>query len=281
MPDIFLTGVFFISSQGYTIISTTSLNPAPAQIETAKELAFLLKVPYESRRDFSLPALSARCGATGLLVVSSDRVSFIAEGREFFFHPGIAMLRIKELKNGKIDKMIEAMALEYPMKVLDCTLGLATDAIVASFVVGARGRVVGLESSLVIAAIVSMGLASYRTGEADIDAAMRRVEVIAADHRKFLRELNPGCFDVIYFDPMFRWPRKRSSAINAMRGLAGPEPLEREAVEAAVGVATHRIVVKERRGSSEFTRLGLESVCGGKHAPVIYGVSVGRGGEKG
>ncbi|MCL6638191.1 MAG: class I SAM-dependent methyltransferase [Firmicutes bacterium] len=265
-------------NHGYSLLSTTSIGPSPVQIETAQELANLLQIPYVSRGDSSLSALCSAHGVSGALVVSAGRVSCIAGGREFFFHPGLAMLRIKELKNGKIDKMIEAMALRERYKVLDCTLGLGSDAIVASFVAGESGRVVGLEGSPVIAAIVARGLAGYRTGDGEIDLAMRRIEVIAADHQRFLEGLAPGSFDVIYFDPMFRQPRKHSPAINAMRCLAKADPLKREAVETAVRIAAKRVVVKERRGSSEFDRLGIEEIYGGRYAPVVYGVIRGRGG---
>lgn len=263
------------------VIVTTSHKNSPELHLAAKELASRLKLPYTGRDDLSIVDLCSARGASGAVVVSAGKVSFVAGNQEFCFHPGLAILRINELNNGKNDKMIEAMDLKHGFKVLDCTLGLGTDAIVASYVAGAEGRVVGLEKSPLIAAIVGCGLAHYRTGDENIDLAMRRIEVIAADHREYLAGAHPGSFDVIYFDPMFRRPRHRSSAINAMRGLAAPDPIQPDAVVRAVQVAARRIVVKERRGSGEHARLGLNKIYGRKYAPVAYGVLEGLGGNQG
>ena len=64
--------------------------------------------------------------------------------------------------------------------VLDCTLGMGADSIVASYVVGEKGRVVALESEPVIAAIAGHGLQTYRTGRKALNEAMRRVEIVQA-----------------------------------------------------------------------------------------------------
>lgn len=263
--------------RSYGVIVTTSHKGSTEQFLTAKEFASQLNLPYIIRDDLSVPALCSRYGASAAVVVSAARVSYVSGKQEFYFHPGLSILRIKELKYGKNDRMIEAMCLKHGLRVLDCTLGLGTDAIVASFVVGPEGRVVGLEKSPLISAIVRYGLDHYQTGDEDIDLAMRRIEVITVDHRAYLAGLSAGSFDVIYFDPMFRRPRNRSSAINAMRNLASPEPLEREALKNAAQVAARRVVVKETRGGGEHARLGFSEKFGGKHSPVVYGVLDGRG----
>lgn len=266
--------------QGKRVIVTTSHTGSPEQSIVAREFASRLNLPFARRNDMSVGALCTMHSASGAVVISSGRVSFVSDNQEFYFHPGLSILRIKELKNGKNDKMVEAMCLKQGFKVLDCTLGLGTDAIVASFVAGSEGRVVGLDKSTLLAAIVGYGLAHYRTGEEDIDLAMRRIEVIAADHREFLARASPGSFDIVYFDPMFRRPRYRSPAINAMRELAAPDPLERESVEMAAQIAARLVVVKETRGSGEHERLGLNETFGGKYSPVVYGLLEGRGGSR-
>ncbi|MCL6612639.1 MAG: class I SAM-dependent methyltransferase [Peptococcaceae bacterium] len=251
---------------------TTSLRPAPEQVETARLVAGELKVPYVERGRLSLEVLSAKHGLGGMVVVSAQRISYISGDREFYFHPGLARLRIMELKNGKTDQMIKAMSLRRGDSVLDCTLGLGADAIVASYVSGAEGRVTGVESSPLIALLVRRGLAACREVDQDIAPAMRRVEVINANYKDYLAGLPPRSFDVVYFDPMFRIPLYHSPAMNAMRTLANPEPVDRETIDLAVTVGVKRVVFKERRGSSEFQRLGFKLIVGGKHAPVSYGV---------
>ncbi len=251
---------------------TTSLSAAPEQVAEAKRLAGKFKVPFVHRRGLSHETLSQRLGVEGMVVVSSQKVSYVARGQEFFFHPSLACLRIIGLKNGKTDQMVRCMSLENGDSVLDCTLGLGTDAIVASFVVGANGRVTGLESSMLIAKLVRRGLATYSEIEEDIAPAMRRIEVINANYKEYLAGLSARSFDVIYFDPMFRNPRLHSPAMNAMRLLANEEPLDCETIDLAIRLAVKRVVMKERRGSTEFERLGFKTVCGGKYSPVLYGV---------
>jgi len=256
---------------------TTSQSQKSDLVDCAKRIAGELEARYVERNGRSLEALLTDLGVEGMVVVSSQKVSFVSRKGEFFFHPGLSGLRIKELINGKTDQMIEAMSIGPGSTVLDCTLGLGADAIVASFAVGINGRVVGLESSPVIAFLVKLGLLSYPEDCGDIAAAMQRVEVVQADHRDYLRTLPAGSFDVIYFDPMFRFPRRRSPAINALRALADPEPLDRETINLALKIAARRVVVKERRGSAEFRRLGFEKIYGGRYAPVVYGVIDGQG----
>ncbi|OPY58039.1 MAG: Ribosomal RNA small subunit methyltransferase J [Pelotomaculum sp. PtaU1.Bin035] len=256
---------------------TTSQNQAPALVNLARQIAQDLGAPYIGRGGRPLEAISTALGVEGMVVVSSQKVLFVSSKGEFFFHPGLARLRIKELKNGKTDQMIEAMSVNPGNTVLDCTLGLGADAVVASFVTGKNGRVVGLESSPVIAFLVKAGLASYPEACRDIAAAMQRVEVIREDHREYLGKLSPGSFDIVYFDPMFRFPRQQSPSINAMRNLAEPGPLDRETISLASRIAVRRVVVKERRGSAEFERLGIKKICGGRYAPVAYGVMDGQG----
>jgi hypothetical protein len=259
---------------------TTSRRPAAEQVKLAKEMALEFKVPFLERNDLSVEAMSKYFRLAGLVVVSARKVSYIAEGQEFFFHPGLAGLRIKQIKNGKTDQMIDALSLQPGDAVLDCTLGLGADAIVASYVSGPGGRVTGIESSIIISALVRRGLSTYPEEEEDIALAMRRVGVINAGHKEYLASLAPSSFDVVYFDPMFRSPRRHSPAMNAMRSLANPLPVDLETIELASKVAAKRVVLKERRGCAEFERLGFKKICGGKYAPVVYGVLERQGVEQ-
>ncbi|NLI13747.1 MAG: class I SAM-dependent methyltransferase [Peptococcaceae bacterium] len=226
---------------------------------------------FAERSDLSVKDITEKFGVDGLLVVSAQRTSFICGGQEFFFHPGLARLRIKELKNGKADQMIKAMSLMPGESVLDCTLGPGADAIVASYVSGPNGRVTGLEASPIISVLVGSGLSTYPEEE-DITAAMRRINVINTDYRTYLSSLEPCSYDIIYFDPMFRAPRHKSPAMNSVRLLADPAPVEKETINLALRAAAKRVVLKERRGSAEFERLGFKHVVGGNYAPVAYGV---------
>ncbi|MBE3588981.1 MAG: class I SAM-dependent methyltransferase [Thermoanaerobacteraceae bacterium] len=256
-------------------VVTTSLKAGAALKERAVWFSRRLGVPLVPRHKLSLEAICAHYGVSGVLVVSAGRVSYFSGGRELFFHPGMAVLRIKEIKAGKTDQMIKAMDLKRGDRLLDCTLGPGVDALVAAWVVGEEGRVVGVESSPVLAALVEHGLAGYGgRGSEDLDRARTRVEVVCADHLEYLRSIPRNSFDVVYFDPMFRCPLRLSSAMEPVRGVANPQPLRREALQEALRVARRRVVVKETRESGEFARLGIRNVQGGKYSPVAYGVLV-------
>ena len=48
----------------------------------------------------------------------------------------MAVLRVQRLKKHESDHFSAALALKPGMRVLDCTMGLASDAVVASFITG-------------------------------------------------------------------------------------------------------------------------------------------------
>ena len=252
---------------------TTALKQTPELETRAQAIAAALNCPYVPRNDRSALALLQTWSVTGLLVVSAGKLSYTSgKGDEFFFHPGLSGIRINRLSSGQPDQMIAAMSLQPGDRVLDCTLGLGTDAIVASYVAGTAGRVVGLENSPALAYLVKTGLSDYPAATPDLTAAMRRVQVVTGEHLDYLQELAPRSFDVVYFDPMFRHPKLRSTSINALRHLADPAPVKNLALQEAVRVASKRVVLKERRGSPEFGRLGFTEIHGGLYAPIKYGV---------
>jgi ubiquinone/menaquinone biosynthesis C-methylase UbiE len=240
--------------------------------ELARQISRELDASLVPRRKKSVDLIARESGVPAVVVVGRQRVTCHVGGGEFFFHPGLAALRIKEIKSGKTDQMIKSLDLGPGDTLLDCTLGLGTDAIVASYVVGSRGRVVGLEASPVVACLVKYGLASYKEAASELIEAMRRVEVVLSDHLTYLHNMTPGSFDVVYFDPMFRRAIHKSSAMRALRPLARGGSPGLETVNLALRVARRRVVIKERSGSEEFKRLGCLEVSGGKHAPVAYGI---------
>lgn len=260
-------------------IITTSLKPDLKGQRVAAQLGEKLGVPVVKRGRQSLNNLFSRYGVEGIIVVSQQKVSYHHLDGEFFFHPDKSSLRIKEIKAGKTDQMIKAMDLKLGYSILDCTLGLATDAIVASYVAGSSGQVLGIESSPIIAALVEMGLKEYDCGKREVIEAMRRVRVLCAEHGKYLAHLAPDSFDVVYFDPMFRKPKYNARCpIDPLRPLAEHSPLRTETVQRALQVARRRVVIKERRKSNEFDRLGVDMVVGGKYSHVQYGVWILEGG---
>lgn len=251
---------------------TTSLKTAAETIKTAKQIAAELDILYESRAGRSLADLETTYGSSGILVVAKSKLTIYIQGQAFFFHPGMAKLRIKALKNGIADQMIKAMDLSRGDSVLDCTLGLGSDAVVANYVAGQPGLITGIESNVLMAYVVKAGLAAYQNSSRVLVQAVRGIKVINAEHYQYLSSLPANSVDVVYFDPMFRQPLNKSAGILPLRKLANYSPLATEIIQAACRVAKKRVVIKEKTGSDEFNRLGFSEVVGGKKSPVAYGI---------
>lgn len=253
-------------------VVTTGQHPTDTEYALAEEWSKILGAPVVLRKNMSLSSLKERYAVEALLIATKKGPVVNTAGGDFFFHLSMAELRIKNLINGKPDHMVTAMGLEKGMSVLDCTVGLATDAIVAGFIVGGAGKVVGLEASALIAFITEHGLTNFMPQAEYIKEAFTRIQILNRDFCSYLPLLPAKSFDVVYFDPMFRQPIQKSSSLKPMRYLADNRPLTIEALKFAARVARDRIVIKETHDSSEFKRLGISSVVGGRYSSISYGV---------
>ena len=253
-------------------IVTTTRKPTLATETLATELAEQLGGKFVQRENFSFDALKQTHGAENILLVKKSSLSIVTAAGEIFFHPNTAHLRIKNLRGGEGDRLIDALKISAGSTVLDCTLGLGSDAIVASFVAGESGSVVALEVNPLLAEVVRRGMKNFSDDSPHILQAMRRVEVLTADCAEFLKSCAENSFDVVYFDPMFRQPIQKSSGLNPIRPLADNRPLTPEIIRQARRVAKFRVVMKEHSGSAEFARLGFTVAAGGKYSSVAFGV---------
>ena len=252
----------------------TTGRKADSEIERlAEEISSRLGGKFVKREDFSFDALKKIHGVENILLVKKNSLSVINSAGELFFHPNTAHLRIKNLREGNGDRLVDALKISAGSKILDCTLGLGSDAIVSSFVAGSTGKVVALEINPLIAEIVRHGLKNFSEDSPHILEAMRRIEVINIAAENFLPTCAENSFDAVYFDPMFRRPVQKSSGINPLRPLAEKNPLTPEIVREACRVAKFRVVMKEHSGSPEFARLGFKIITdSGKYSSVSFGV---------
>src|SRR5699024_4434617 len=115
-------------------------------------------------------------------------------------HPSMAQLRLKRMLDGQHDPLVEAARLREGDRVIDCTAGMAADSIVLSHVVGKTGQVIALESNRMLQIIVEAGLQAYDSELVELNEAMRRIQLIWAEHTDYLSELPSKSVDVIYFD---------------------------------------------------------------------------------
>lgn len=254
------------------IIVTTARKPSANAENLAISTAEKLGLKFIAREDFSLDALRKIHGAENILLVRNKLLSLVTADGEIFFHPNTAHLRIKNLRLGKGDRLISAAKIKTGDKILDCTLGLGSDAIVESFVVGETGSVTALEINPALAELVRFGLKNFADDTPHVLSAMRRVEVITASYTDFLKTAADKSFDVVYFDPMFRHALEKSSGINPIRAVADHSPLEPDSVREACRVARRYVIMKENARSLEFARLGFKISGGGKYSPIAFGV---------
>lgn len=202
-----------------------------------------------------------------------------------FFHPSMSLLRLLNIIRGKGDRFLQASGLNRGDSFLDGTMGLASDTLIAAWAVGERGKILALESSPLIYALVSDGLKRLKMlSPPDISNTLKQqawlelskasgcIEAYLANHLEFLKQMPDSSVDIIYFDPMFRITRAKSSSIQPVKTWSNPDPLQLETIAEARRVARRRIVLKERKNSPEFLRLGFKITGENKYSPVNFGV---------
>jgi 16S rRNA G966 N2-methylase RsmD len=241
------------------LIVTTAGRTNGEMIEKAKIIAGDLGREYIERRKRTVKGMKERY-AQDILVVGKERLElFSVESDEpFFFHPNSASFRLKRILNGEEDSFIDAAGLTAGMSLLDCTLGMASDSIVASLAVGKRGKVTGIEGSQEISYLIREGLKTWDSGLAELNEAMKRVEVVNSSSLDYLKKLADNSFDVVYFDPMFSEPIESSAGIMPMRNWALYNGVDKEIIYQAKRVANQRIVLKEHFNSPLFAQFGFQ-----------------------
>ncbi len=245
---------------------TTSARPNEQLVAQAQAAAREWGLPFfpRHRKGSITPWFDSR--AEALIVFGHDGVTLWDREGHHGFHGGMAHLRRLRLAAGEPDTFARVAELRKGDAVLDCTLGLGQDALVASLAVGPEGRVVGVEKSLALYAIASEGLKTYELGP---DSC--RVEVVHADTHEYLRTLPSRSFDVVYFDPMFARPTKSQPGFDVLRRFADHAPLTPEALQEGRRVARRWVVVKGSRYSDDLRKLGLSPEPGSRYTEVVWG----------
>ena len=258
---------------------STKRNADTASCMAARQWANELGVPYiERQRKGTLEEMLAAHQLDAILLATAQGPQIFTTSGVFFYHPGMAVLRLKQLKRGVKDNFAEAMELKSGMRILDCTLGLAGDASIASYIAGSSGRVVGLEASRLLSFAVQYGLRRYEAEDSDLTDALRRIESINIEAEHYLANCGPDSFDAVYFDPMFRWPVTSSKVMESLRPIAYDKPLTMQAVQLALKAAP-KVVIKER--SEKILRsYGCTEITGGRYSRVKYGIIRRQTGEE-
>lgn len=240
-------------------------------IEQAIAWAEELKVPFiERTHKENLDEMLEKHQLDVIIVAKNNGPSVYSPQGEFSFHQSMAYLRLLNIEAGKGDHLVAALELQEGMRVLDGTLGLASDAAIASCMVGESGLVVGTEASKLLHFCVSFGLAHYEADSPRLTEAMRRIKTHNLTAHEYLKTCKPGDFDVIYFDPMFQRPVKGSVAMDALRPLSYDRPLDEETIQLALKIAP-KVVIKER-AEYILRELGCTEFVGGKYSRIKFGI---------
>ncbi|CAM4286042.1 class I SAM-dependent methyltransferase [Paenibacillus alkaliterrae] len=255
------------------MIVTTTAKPSSSSQALAARLAIELAGQLKPRGNLTVRKLLSMSPDERLLVVTELEVRYYAgqSDEPLYFHPSMAFVRVKRLRRGETDPLIQLSRCAEGDHVIDCTAGLASDALVFSYAVGAGGSVTAIESEPVLCALVREGLAGYDTGLPDVNDAMRRIVMHGVNHLEYLKGLPENSADILYFDPMFRQPLNESSSMGPLRSIANMAALSFEVIEHAKRVARKTIIMKEHQASGEFARLGFER----RHvntSKIAYGV---------
>ncbi|XOQ52730.1 MAG: SAM-dependent methyltransferase [Succiniclasticum sp.] len=255
-----------------SFIVTTSARADAHLREEARSWAALFGVPYVRRgKGMTLPALLEQSGVQALLLATETGPRVHTAEGTLFYHPGLGKVRWQRVvQRGETDNFLEAMALQPGQRVLDCTVGLAADALLASHAVGPGGEVTGLEASPLLWFLTSRGVQTYVGKIAALTEDLRRITIRRAVAADYLRALPPDRYDVVYFDPMFRHPVRRSSAMQPLRPLAYREPLAKDVVQEALRVAP-RVVIKERT-EAILREFGCRQFTGSRYSGVRFGI---------
>ncbi|MFE8702130.1 class I SAM-dependent methyltransferase [Cytobacillus sp. FJAT-54145] len=251
---------------------TTAGRTDQIMIEKANEIAQQLQIEYVHRRKRSIPTLQ-QLRSDSCIVVGKERLELYPLGfnEPFFFHPNSAMFRIKRLQAGEHDPFIEATNLSLGKEFLDCTLGLASDSIVASFVIGSRGTVVGVEGNEYLSYLVKVGLKQWDSGISAMNEAMNRIQVEHGNSLNMLKTMKDNSFDCVYFDPMFEENIVESDGIKGLTNLALYEEITEEYINEALRVARERIVLKDHFRSNRFEKFSFK-VLKRKTAKFHFGI---------
>ncbi len=244
-------------------IVTTAPSGDPAE---AEELAQRFGLRAETRAARTLSSVLEEAAGAPVLLLASRRADLHAGGRVFRATAGMAFLRMLRTRKGEIDPLVAAAGLRPGDRVLDATLGLGGDALVAAQATGVP--VLGLEKDGLLAAFTQAGLRRLPGHGAEPG---RLVNVMRADHRSFLREQPARAFDVVLLDPMFRRAGEAAPLFDLLRARAEHDALAPETLRLAQRVARRGVLVKDAAPGFELGRLGLVPRVTRRSAAIAFG----------
>jgi 16S rRNA (guanine1516-N2)-methyltransferase len=212
----------------------------PVYAAAAQDWAQRLGLPLDGEAEFAL-----QLGDDGLQLVELGpqapgpvRVDFV-EG---------ALAHRRQYGGGSGQMIAKAVGVQQGVRphVLDATAGLGRDA----YVLASLGcSVQMIERQPVIAALLEDGLARAAR-DREVGPIIARMQLLTGDAIQLMRDWNQEPPQVIHLDPMF--PHRDKSALvkkemRLFRPLVGDDSDAPALLEAALALASHRVVVKRPR----------------------------------
>jgi hypothetical protein len=218
------------------IAVTTCYDPSDGQQARARALGHRFATAVVERKAFDIMFLAT--GATHLYVVGRAREEVRARDGACFVQEGLLATKLHEGTNHPFVR-----ALGPCTSLVDCTLGLANDALHAATVL--RCTVLGVEGSPIIHALLEEGLPRLSRSH----PAALRVDLIHGDAVEVLRGLADRSHDVVFLDPMMSHPGRSAPSFEVLRAFAVPEPASPALLRDAARVARSRVVLKLGKGA--------------------------------
>ena len=226
----------------------------------AMKISEELNLPFVVRNRVTVKKLMNQ-NQSDCLVVGNDLVfNSFPTGQSVFFHPNFAQVRLKRYLKGEKDAFIDIAKLEPGDHVLDCTLGFASDAILASMKVGENGSITGLENNKIWAYILKHRLKEYETNFMELKNALNKIQCLNRDYEEYLLNVPDKSYDVVYFDPMFEQSIEESNGLNSLKSFASDEKLSKETIHQAIRVARKQVILKAHYKSHLFEELGFKVI---------------------
>lgn len=207
---------------------------------------------FQSRNDTSLENLFLQYPEFQDIIVFEEGLPVLfkkGNSLPFYFHLNMAAIRLNQLEKRHKDRLLDVATISEGMVVLDGTLGLGSDALVLSWQVGESGKVIALEKSEAIYGIMKESFHSLIGQGHEYSFLLRRIEIIHDSLGEYVRKREDSSFDMVYLDPMFDRPRKKSDGIESLRLWAVDEIPTPEVIEECLRVSKNKVIIKEPKAS--------------------------------
>ena len=207
--------------------------------------------------DYPELSLGERKAVERALVVTKKGLTLKINEKYLHWHPGL-LHTLREA--GESHPWVVLGEIKKGDHILDCTLGLGTDARFLSEIT--QEQVIGLENNLGIFLLTQEGLSQVEAN----------VTVYYTECLTFLKEQDSNSFDIVIADPMFpKHLLKPSHGLDLVRYLATASPLDHHWLTEAKRVARRRVLMKDHRDNDLLERLNADQIWSKGKRHTRYG----------